>query len=149
MAFVEIKKEEKGKIIKEYSKFKRNNPDNNEVWYSDFTSSVSSLRGGYVSYTDNLTPVKSLDYRLQRMLALNTYKSYAGKEERRHRADNGEGPKYKKRVLVKFLLPVVTHIVFKSFIKKKGKDPNRVALAYVASLGLSYLIAKLIIRKFL
>ena len=55
-----LTKKVKQNLLKEYSKFKRNNPDNNEVWYSDFTSSVSSLRGGYVSYTDNLTPVKAL-----------------------------------------------------------------------------------------
>ena len=55
-----LTKKVKQNLLKEYSKFKGNNPDNNEVWYSDFTSSVSSLRGGYASYTDNLTPVKAL-----------------------------------------------------------------------------------------
>ena len=66
-------------ILNQYKEFLKTN-SNGGIWYSNITSHVTSLKGGYTQFTGNLNPIKSLPEKTKLAIVKNYSVFIDGKE---------------------------------------------------------------------
>ena len=66
-------------ILNQYKEFLKTN-SNSRIWYSNITSHVTSLKGGYTQFTGNLNPIKSLPKKTKLAIVKNYSVFIDGKE---------------------------------------------------------------------
>lgn len=70
----------RNKILKEYKEFNKDKKHNKEIYYSSYSSHITSLKGGYVQFTGKLNPIKALPEKTK-LAVIKNYKVIIGGEE--------------------------------------------------------------------